>query len=168
MAYSDLDAIQVPADEAVATVAWAQQVNDNIAALWGLASQSWKAWDPAPSSITTPGDLEIEGYYHALGASITAQGCWRYNGSTLNFNAVTITLPVAAKAGPAVVGECAMYDASAARVYGGVVVLASAATTTGQLFLYTGALAHTSPVTLTDDDWISVHLFYEAGTVTGI
>lgn len=168
MAYSDLDAVQVPADEAVATVAWAQQANDNVAALWALTAQSWSGWDPTPTSITTPGDLEIEGYYHALGASITAQGCWRYNGSTLTTGAITITLPVAAKAGPDVVGECALYDASAGKVYGGVVVLASAATTTGQLWLDGGAPSNTSPVTLTDDDWISVHLFYEAGTVTGI
>lgn len=168
MAYSDLASIQVPADNAVATVAWAQQVNDNVAALWALAAQSWKAWDPAPTGITTPGDLEQEGYYHALGYRITGQACWRYNGSTLAAGAITITLPVAAKAGPACLGECALYDASAGKIYGGVVILANAATTTAQLWLDGGAPSNTSPVTLTDDDYISVRVFYESGAVTGI
>lgn len=170
MAYSDLAAIQVPADNAAALATWGAQVNDNSAAFWALLAQPWKGWAATPTAgITAVGNAEQEGYYHALGYTITGQWAFKIGSTTtMSGAAFTLALPVNAAAGPAVVGSCVLLDSSAGKRYGGVVVLPTAATTTAELFLAAGALTSTSPVTLATGDTIMVHVFYEAGALTGI
>ncbi len=170
MAYSSLSAIQVPADNADALAAWGAQVNDNSAAFWALLNQPWKGWSATPATgITSVGDLEAEGYYHALGYTITGQWAFKIGSTTtMSGAAFTVTLPVAAAAGPAVIGSCVLLDSSTSKRWGGVVVLATGATTSAQLFMAAGALTSTVPVTLAVGDTVMVHVQYEAGALTGI
>lgn len=173
MSYSDLDAVQTPADNADALAAWGAQVAANSTALWDALGQSWTPWlNATPSIITAVGDSLREGYYHHLGYSIAGMWSIRLDGATIGAGNVAVTLPqVYYNSGTLkVVGSFTLLDSSTSKRYGGIVVTdntGSASTTR----LHYGAgtssntMTNTAPITLADGDVLSVNVFYETSVL---
>lgn len=167
--YADLDAIQTPADEAVALAAWGRQVSDNSTALWGLLAQSWQSWlNSTPTAVTDIGTSPREGYYHHLGTTVTGMSSIRFQGATMTSADWVINVPQVYVAGPLrVIGSWIIADASAGQRHGGVIVASStSATTTATLWHHSGSVADGRPISIADGDVLMLHVFYQS-TVTG-
>lgn len=169
--YSDLDAIQVPADGDAALATWGTQVASNSTALWGLLAQSWKTWlNATPAAVTDVGSSLREGYYHHLGYTITGMWSMKFDGATIDGSAWTITVPQPYVAGGLrPIGTFVLKDASSGQRHGGIVVTTStSATSSCSLWYHAAALSGSAPVTVTDDDVLMVNVFYETTTLGGI
>ena len=167
--WSDLDAIQVPADNAAALATWGAQVASNSTALWGLLAQSWNTWlNGTPAAVSAVGSSQREGYYHHIGKTITGMFSIKFDTATIGTAEWIIGLPrqyVAGGLRP--IGTFVLKDASTGKRHGGVVVTDStSATSTCTLWHEAGAVTNTSPITIADGDVLMVNVFYES-TITG-
>jgi hypothetical protein len=172
VAYSDLDAIQVPADNADALATWGAQVGANSTALWDKLAGSWNAWlNATPAIITAVGDSLREGYYHHVGYTITGQWAIRLDGATVGAGNADITLPQPYHNSGTlkVVGSFVLRDTSTSKRYGGIVVTDNTGGASTTRLFYGGgtSLTGSAPFTWADGDVLSVHVFYETSVSSG-
>ena len=160
------------------TTADADEVNARFAALYAalsaggldaavLASEAWTASTPTVTQSGTVAATVTQSRYVRLGRTITWSFRLDVTGAGTATNAVSVSLPVAARAANAfAAGAGYIYDASAPNMYAGTLILAS--TTTAQLLINGGASFNAFGVTpgiaLASGDVIGGTITYEAAS----